>query len=179
MSDDDLRFADRPSTSVQRTISADPATIWDRLTDITLPVAGSDELQHVTWLDGAEAPALGARFRGDNASGDAEWSTTSVVTTCTPPTADHAGEFAWTVTIEPDAEPLVGLATWGYEVEAVTGGTRVTQRVSVGPGRSGLTWAIRQNPTEESRIISGRLRWLRRGMDATLDALATEFGSVD
>ena len=51
---------------VEQRIVGDPAAIWALVTDISLPVRFSDELQAVEWLDDAAAVAVGNRFRGHN-----------------------------------------------------------------------------------------------------------------
>ena len=161
-------FADGPTTSVRRVVPASPDEVWAHVSDIGFPIATSPELHHTEWLDGATGPAVGARFLGHNERGDLTWTTTSVVTEHDPP---HA--FAWTPLYRPDdpddPEPL---ATWRYDLEPTDGGTLVTQTVTLGPGRSGLTWAIRQRPDDEARIISLRLAQFEESMAANLDRLA-------
>ena len=165
------RFDEGPSTAVQRLVPAPPEAVWEHVTDITFPVEISPELQRTEWLDG-DRPVAGARFLGHNARGDLTWTTTSVVTVHDPPRA-----FAWTPLFRPDdpddPEPL---ATWRFDLEPVDGGTLVTQSVRLGPGRSGLTWAIRQRPEKEAAIISARLRDFEASMAANLEHLVAVVG---
>lgn len=167
-------FADGPTTAVERVVAAPPEAVWALVSDITFPVGTSPELQSTEWLDGATGPAAGARFVGHNARGDLTWTTTSVVTVHEPPTA-----FAWTPLYRPDdpddPEPL---ATWRFDLAPVDGGTHVRQSVTLGPGRSGLTWAIRQRPDDEARIISLRLAQFEESMAANLELLAAELEGV-
>lgn len=163
-------FADGPTTSVERVIPAPPEAVWEVVSDIGFPTATSPELEHTEWLDDADGPSVGARFLGHNARGDLTWTTTSVVTVHDAPTA-----FAWTPLYRPDdPEDPEPLATWRFDLEPVDGGTRVTQSVTLGPGRSGVTWAIRQRPEDEATIISLRLAQFEDAMAANLDRLADE-----
>lgn len=171
-SDRDWAFTEGPTTAVTRVVAAPIARVWARVSDIGFPVAASPELQRVEWLDGAVEPAVGARFVGHNARGDLTWSVTCAITRFEPP---HT--IAWSPLYQPDdvddPEPL---ATWRFDLAEADGGTRVTQTVTVGPGRSGLTWAIRQQPEREAELIAGRLAQFERAMTANLDELAEEFG---
>ncbi len=156
-------MADRPSTTVEIEIDAVPEVVWPYVVDIVTPVEGSAELQQVEWLDGVTVPALGARFTGHNARGDSAWTTTSTIVELEEPV-----RFTWAV--ESVEEPV---ATWGFELHpTASGGTLLRQRVSLGPGRSGLTWAIRQNPESEHEIITGRLATLAKSMRRNLDLIA-------
>ena len=62
----ELRYSESPSTEVSRTIPASPEVLWELLSDINLPARFSTEFKGAEWLDGASAPAVGARFRGTN-----------------------------------------------------------------------------------------------------------------
>lgn len=161
------RFEEGPTTSVERVVAASPDEVWQRISDIGFPAEVSPELQHVEWLDGAEEPGVGARFVGHNERGELQWSVTCEITECDPPRA-----FAWTPLYRPDdPEDPEPLATWRFDLEPVDGGTRVTQSVLLGPGRSGVTWSIRQRPEDEATIISGRLAQFEQAMAANLAQL--------
>lgn len=156
----DLRFADGPSTSATVDIDAAPAVVWALVSDINLPARFSTEFQGADWLDGVEEPALGARFVGRNHH-DAigSWETTSWVTALEP-----ERRFGWAVS-DPD-EPG---ATWSFTLEPNGDhGTRLTQTVRLGPGRSGLTPALEAMPDKESRILERRLGEHHANMEATL-----------
>lgn len=158
----ELRYADGPSTEVELLVAASPEAVWALVSDIELPTRQSRELQAVEWLDGAAAPAVGARFRGRNHH-DAvgTWETTSTVIECEPCSA-----FAWAVE-DVDAPT----ATWRFTVSAEAGGTRVRQWVRLGPGPSFLSQAIEAMPDKESRIIGRRLREHAAAMAANLEAI--------
>lgn len=159
-----VRFADGPTTEVRRVLPCPPEQVWPVITDITLPTARSPELHAVKWAEGHDAPVEGAVFVGHNRRGDLAWSAECVITECDPPhrftwvpghRAEHGAYSAFTFLLDPHQE-----------------GTEVTQRVRLGPGRSGLTWAIRQDPENEEAIIEARLAHFRRAMAETLEEVA-------
>lgn len=158
------RFADGPTTSVSTVIDAPPAAVWPYVIDIGLPAKFSDELVETEWLDGATAPALGARFRGTNERSDAgRWQVT-----CTVVEYEPEREFGWVV--EDPANPA---AAWRFTLEpAGDGATQLTQWVRLGPGPSGLTAALERMPDREHDVISYRLRGLRENMQRNLDGIA-------
>lgn len=175
-----VRFADGPTTEVSRRVPASPEALWPLVTDITLPVAGSDELQEARWVEGDRA-APGAVFEGRNRRGDLEWTTRCPVTECAAP---H--RFSWDATA---GEEVV--ASWGFVLTPAPGHdaaggasepdagplTEVRQWVRLGPGRSGLTWAIRQRPDEEEALIEARLAQLGASMSRTLALIAERVAS--
>ncbi|MFJ7904674.1 SRPBCC family protein [Streptomyces sp. NPDC096198] len=156
------RYADKPTVEVRTWIDAPPDRVWPLVSDIGLMPDLSDELQSVEWLDGAEEPAVGARFLGRNkhrALG--EWQTTSHVVECVPGTV-----FAWAV-----GTPADPAAVWRFRLEPRDGGTELTQWMQLGPGRSGLSMAIDRMPDKEQKIVFVRLRELECGITATLEKI--------
>jgi hypothetical protein len=124
----------------------------------------SPELQAVEWLDGGSGPGLGARFAGHNRhEALGEWSTQSVIVEYDPPRV-----FAWAV-----GDPDQPSAIWRFSLEPRDGGTLLRQWVQMGPGRSGLSFAIDQMPDKEQKIVYVRLRELETNMGATLAAIKT------
>lgn len=156
------RYADTPTVEVATQVDAPPAAVWPYVADPELMPTMSDELRAVEWLDGATTAALGARFRGTSRH-DAlgEWSTTSVVVEYEP---DRV--FAWAV--GDSAEPS---AVWRFTLAPRDGGTRLTQWMQLGPGRSGLSLAIERMPDKEQKIVFVRLREFERAMTSTLDRI--------
>ncbi|MHA6801970.1 SRPBCC family protein [Salinifilum ghardaiensis] len=156
------RYADAPGVEVARWIAATPERVWELISDVRRMPELSDELQEAEWL-GAGGPAVGATFRGRSRhSALGEWSTTSHVVEC------EAGRvFAWAVE-DPDAPA----ASWRFHLEPVDGGTRLTQRAQLGPGRSGLSLAIDRTPEKETKIVAGRLREFEQYMTDTLARVA-------
>ena len=154
------RYADTPTVETRIWIDAPPGRVWPLVSDIRLMPGMSAELESVEWLDGARAPAVGARFLGRSRH-DAlgEWSATSFVVDYEPERV-----FGWAVGDDP-ASPG---ARWRFRLEPSGGGTELSQWVQLGPGRSGLSLAIDQMPDKEQKIVFVRLREFERNMTATL-----------
>ena len=80
-----------------------------------------EEIESISWLEEANAPALGAKFLGRNRNGRRRWETECTVTECTP---DRLGY---------DVHARVGrtrvpISHWRYDVEQVDAATsRVTE----------------------------------------------------
>lgn len=148
------RYADAPTVEDSIVIDAPPEAVWQVVADPLRAPEFSDELQRVEWVDdGPTAP--GRRFRGFNAHASfGEWSVESHIIAYQP---NH--EFAWAVN-DPD-DPA---AVWRFTLEPVDGGTRLTQWAQLGPGRSGLSYAIRKMPDKEQKIVFVRLREWEAGM---------------
>jgi hypothetical protein len=160
----------RPTTSVEQVVAAAAATLWPLFTDPDLPARFSREYQGGHWIDGADGPALGARFVGRNRRRLlGTWETVCHVVECAPP---H--RYAWAVT-----DPATPNATWRFETEPTDGGTLLRFSVVLGPGRSGLTWAIRQAPERRDELITRRLEDLRRNMAAVVAGIAELAERVD
>jgi len=135
-------------------IDAPPERVWGLLTDVTAMGRWSPECYSCSWLDGADGPRVGARFKGRNKRGLLRWSTVSTVKV-----ADEPRHFAWEV----DRSGM----RWGYRFEAVDGGTRVTEyREEVGPKPPSvrLAYALRLLGRDPDAIV-------RRGMAETLERL--------
>ncbi|WNO70887.1 SRPBCC family protein [Streptomyces sp. AM8-1-1] len=154
------RYADRPTVEVRAWVGAPPGRVWELVSDVTLMPAMSDELQSVEWLGGATRPALGARFVGRNKHDSfGEWETTSQVIEY-----DRERVFAWAVgdTENPSA-------VWRFRLESKDGGTDLSQWMQMGPGRSGLSFAIDAMPDKEQKIVFVRLREFERNMTGVLE----------
>ncbi|CAN5502358.1 SRPBCC family protein [soil metagenome] len=102
-------------------IAAPPERVWALITDVTQMGRWSPECLRCTWLDGADGPEVGARFKGHNKRGLLRWSTISIVVE-----ADEPEHFAF--------EVADSRMRWGYRFEPTSQGTRVTEyRREVGP----------------------------------------------
>ncbi|KUH36460.1 MULTISPECIES: SRPBCC family protein [Streptomyces] len=169
-----MRYADGPTATAESTIDAPPARVWELVTDIGLPARLSPELRYAAWLDGATAPAVGARFEGHNDHPlVGTWRTHAHVVELV-----EQRVFAWAVT-DPDdrfgggePDPDRPLATWRFDLSpAPGGGTRLRLGTRLGPARSGVSLAIDRAPDREEHIVAARLAELRTGMAATLDGV--------
>ena len=162
MNDPELRYADCPATMAELVIAAPPSVVWPLVCDIQVPARFSSEFQGGTWLDGATAPVIGARFLGRNhhpARG--EWETVSTICECEP---EHI--LGWAV-----GDPDRPAARWRFTLTPEGDGTRITQWVQVGPGESGISALIEQMPDKESRILRRRLAEHHANMTATLEGI--------
>lgn len=135
-------------------ISAPPERVWSLITDVTQMGKWSPECRSCTWLDGASAPVVGARFKGRNKRGFMRWSTIATVVV-----ADEPEHFAFEV----DDSGM----RWGYRMEGAHDGTQVSEyREEIGPKPwfVRLAYAARLLGRDPDAIV-------RRGMSETLDRL--------
>ncbi len=159
------RYADQPEVEVATWVAAPPERVWPLVSDPERMPTMSGELQAVEWADGATGPAPGACFVGHSSHPSlGEWSATATVVTCEP-----AEEFAWEV--QGDGGPA---ARWSFRLEGADGGTRLSQRVRLGPGRSGLSYAIERMPDKEQKIVFVRMREFEAAMQRTLEAIRAD-----
>ncbi|MET0703878.1 MAG: SRPBCC family protein [Mycobacterium sp.] len=163
-----MRYRDQPTVEVTKRVNCDVATAWHLVTDIHLSARCSAELQSVQWLGDADCVALGARFRGCNQH-DAlgTWETECVIAEC-----EQDKRWVWNV-----MGPEGVIATWGFEVEPTRDGALVRQWARMGPGRSGLSYAIDARPELEARIVAHRLSEWQQNMQTNLDSIAAQFES--
>jgi uncharacterized protein YndB with AHSA1/START domain len=156
------RYADKPTVEVRTWIGAPPDRVWELVSDVELMPAMSSELQSVEWLDGANGPAAGARFTG-RSKHDAmgEWETTSHVVEFEP-----GRVFGWAV-----GDPASPSALWRFRLESKDGGTELSEWMQMGPGRSGLSFAIDQMPDKEQKIVFVRMREFERNITVTLEQI--------
>jgi uncharacterized protein YndB with AHSA1/START domain len=156
------RYADKPTVEVRTWIGAPPDRVWELVSDVELMPAMSSELQSVEWLDGANGPAAGARFTG-RSKHDAmgEWETTSQVVEFEP-----GRVFGWAV-----GDPASPSALWRFRLESKDGGTELSEWMQMGPGRSGLSFAIDQMPDKEQKIVFVRMREFERNITVTLEQI--------
>src|SRR5688572_16146878 len=99
-------------------MEAPAGRIWRLVSDVTAIGRFSPETFEAEWLDGATAPAVGARFRGHvrrNGYWPVYW------TTCTVVACEPNREFAFAVGTDGGA-----VNTWRYRLEPQGDGTEVT-----------------------------------------------------
>ena len=141
---------------VTRVITASPERVYELVSDLPRMGEWSPENTGGKWIKGATRAAVGAKFKGTNAKGIMRWSTIATVTA-----ADPGREFAFDVTATGFA-----VAGWGFSLDAVEGGTKVTQ-----------WWDDHRNPVM-ARVTGFVLRvpdrsgHNRAGMETTLEALS-------
>jgi hypothetical protein len=141
---------------VTRVLPASPEQVYALVSDLPRMGEFSPENTGGKWVKGATGPAVGAKFKGTNAKGKKKWTTDVVVTI-----ADPGKEFAFDV-----SAAGMGVAGWGYRLEPVEGGTKVTQY-----------WEDHRNPV--ARKVTGwflsipdRADYNSAGMETTLEKMA-------
>ena len=145
-----------------------PGEMWDLVTDVARIGEWSPECAGAAWQDGG-TPRPGARFAGHNEFGGGFKSTvTCVVTEATRPAV-----FEWVVLDPSGALDRPG-SIWRYElVPGLSDGqTKVRHSFVHGPGDTGLSRGMQENPGEAAAILSGRLETLRKHMTVTLEGMA-------
>jgi hypothetical protein len=140
---------------VTEPMTADAATVYAFVSDVTRMGRWSPETVSCRWLGGADGPAVGARFRGTNRHRMLRWSTT-----CTVTAAEPGRRFAFDVDFAG-----VPVAQWAYGFEPTPGGCTVTE--SWTDRRPGWLRAA----SVPVMAIKDRAEHNRRGMQATLTAL--------
>jgi uncharacterized protein YndB with AHSA1/START domain len=141
---------------ITRDIAASPEEVYAAISDVTRMGEWSEECHTCEWHEGVDGPAVGATFDGHNRNGDKEWTTQGKVIEAEPGRA-----FAFECSMMD-----FHYATWGYRIEPIEGGSRVTE------------WSEDLRPEsakELSMQISGvedRTQRNRETMSGTLERLA-------
>jgi uncharacterized protein YndB with AHSA1/START domain len=144
--------------SVTVHMDASPQRVWELVSDVTRIGSYSPETFEAEWLDGADGPAVGARFRGHvrrNGRGPLYW------TTCTVLESEPARVFAFGVGTAD--RPL---NTWSYRLEPAGEGADVTESFELRrTAGMHLYWAL---------LGWARGRTNRQGMRTTLERIKAE-----
>ena len=119
--------------AVSLVIRATPTALYDLVADITRTPQFSPNVVRSEWVDGAIAPAVGARFRARSAPRRGYAPSNKPVITV----ADPGHEFAFSRTV-----PLAGMVEWRYQFAAEDGATRVTESYTVIKPTTALGWFI-------------------------------------
>jgi len=145
-----------PDLEVSRDIAASPEAIFAALTDITRMGEWSPENHTNEWQDGATEAAVGATYVGHNRNGEKEWTTEARITELVP-----NERFFFDCAVRDFV-----FSKWGYSIEPIDGGARVTE----------YTQDLRPEAAlERSAEISGvtdRAAHNQEGMERTLANLA-------
>jgi hypothetical protein len=157
---DELRFEDGPGAIAEVEIAAPPTTVWPLVSDINLPARFSDEFAGAEWA--SDDRGVGALFHGRNQHAAlGEWTIPCFVDTCDEPRA-----FGWR-TSDPDNPG----ARWRFNLEPREGGTRLRFSYVMGPGPSGTTMAITNNPGKEVRVLRRRIGEVHTNMQQTVEGV--------
>jgi uncharacterized protein YndB with AHSA1/START domain len=141
---------------ISRDIAAPPEEVYAAISDVTRMGEWSEECHGGEWHEGFAGPSLGATFDGHNRNGENEWTTQGKVIE-----ADPGRAFAFECSMYD-----FHYSTWGYRIEPIASGSRVTE------------WSEDLRPEsvlEMSAQISGiedRSGRNRQTMSGTLERLA-------
>ena len=151
-----------PGVTVEIDIAASPERVWELASDINISAQFSNEFQGAEWID-ADGPREGASFigRNDRRDVDRTWETTSYVVVCDPPLV-----FAWNVNDRDRPS-----AQWRFELERIPGGTRLRQRLIIGPSLSATGRAMEENPGQAQQILASRREQHRGNMTLTVQGI--------
>ncbi|UYP17179.1 SRPBCC family protein [Rhodococcus sp. Z13] len=136
-------------------VSADPEKVYALVSDVTRTGEWSPVCVECRWDDG-HGPEVGSFFTGRNVNPERTWETRSQVVA-----ADPGREFAWSVG--------PGLVRWGYLMEPVEGGTKLTETWEFGAAGQEM-FRERFGDTAPAEIAK-REQAAREGIPVTLDAI--------
>jgi uncharacterized protein YndB with AHSA1/START domain len=153
---------------VELIVDKEPAQMWDLVTDVARIGEWSPECVGAAWLNGDTAVPE-ARFEGYNEYGNGYKATV----TCVVTEAQRPSVFEWVV-LDPSELPGQPGSIWRYELSGTgrPGQTRVVHRFVHGPGVTGLSEGMREDPRRAREVLDGRLATLRRHMTVTLEGMA-------
>lgn len=136
-------------------VAASPERLYDLVSDVTRTGEWSPVCKACWWHD-EDGPREGAWFSGRNEADGRVWETSSRVVAAEP-----GREFAW----------LVGdkYVRWGYTLEPVDGGTRLTESWEFRP--AGQEMFRERFGSEAQARIDMRAEQARSGISATLASI--------
>lgn len=141
---------------ISRDIAASPEEAYAVISDVTRMGEWSEECYACAWHEGFDGPELGATFDGHNRHDDHQWTTQGRIIEAEP-----GRSFAFECSMHG-----YHFSTWGYRIEPIPGGCRITE------------WSEDLRPEsalEYSKQLSGiddRAARNRQTMAGTLDRLA-------
>ncbi len=113
-------------------VPASPDVLWTIISDVTRTPELSPEVSACRWLDGANGPAVGARFEATNTVNGKSWKNRPVVTAVEP-----GRVFAFART-----ERFAGTVAWRWQLEPSDAGTRVTVSYEVQQPITRIGWFV-------------------------------------
>jgi hypothetical protein len=105
------------------TVAASPEAVWAVISDVTRVGEWSGECRGCVWIDGADAPRPGARFRGRNRRGGLRWSRLNEMVL-----ADSPHTLVWRTVAR---APYLDSSEWRVSLVEDGVGTRVTESFEV------------------------------------------------
>jgi hypothetical protein len=114
----------RPGGSVSTAVEASAEEVWQLVADVTRIGEWSPECHRAAWIDGADGPAVGARFRGHN-----RWKLNRWSRVCEVVEAEPGRAFAFRTV--PGFGPSADSTTWRYDIVPTDGGCEVMQSYEI------------------------------------------------
>lgn len=112
------------SGSVTVDMTAEAGAVYGIVSDVTRIGEISPECRSATWLDGADGPSPGSRFKGHNKWGINRWSRECEVLEAQP-------GLVFSFRTVPGRGPANDSTTWRYEIQPTDGGCRVTESYEI------------------------------------------------
>ena len=151
------RYADKPTAEVSTWIDAAPEDVWPVRFGHRADAVLSAELQSVEWCEaGPRRSSAGASTTRSASGRRRRTSSNARPRACSP---------------GPSRTRTEPSAIWKFTLEPDNGGTRLSQWMQMGPGRSGLSFAIDRMPDKEQKIVFVRLREFETAMTGNLAAI--------
>lgn len=106
-----------PTAQSSIEINAPAEKVYELVSDVPNVPNWAAEVDRCTWVEGADGPAVGAKFRGINSNAGRRWPMSCEVTA-----ADPGRRFAFKV-------GMAGITTalWWYDIEPTATGCKVTE----------------------------------------------------
>jgi hypothetical protein len=136
-------------------VSVGPEQLYAMVSDVTRTGQWSPVCRACWWDEGG-SPRVGAQFTGRNETPQRTWETRSTVVV-----ADPGREFAWEVS--------GGWVRWGFTLEPVDGGTRLTESWALLP--TGLAGFRERYGADADAQIAQRTDAAHQGIPQTLAAI--------
>jgi hypothetical protein len=146
---------------VSKVVAASPDQVYALVSDMPRMGEFSPENTGGRWVKGASGPAVGAAFEGTNQLGKKKWKTLAKVTAAEP-----GHEFAFDV-----KAAGCKVAGWGFALEAVDGGTKVTHywddhRNPVIAKLTGLALGVHDRPSHNTANMEQTLEKVAAALSA-------------
>jgi hypothetical protein len=136
-------------------VAATPEEVYAVVSDVTRTGEWSPICTGCRWDEG-QGPEPGAWFTGHNETPSRTWETRSQVLRAVP-----GREFTWSV--------ASGVATWGYHLRAVEGGTELTETWEFGP--TGAAFFEQRYGDDAAAQVEDRRLAAVTGIPKTLSAI--------
>ena len=137
-------------------VDTDTETLYALVSDVTNMGRWSPQCKDCWWEDEDAGPVAGAWFKGRNEAGDRIWETRSQVVVAEP-----GREFVWEVN--------GGWVRWGFTLDPVEDGTRLTQSWEFLP--AGIAGFHERWSDDAEHQIALRERNAKEGIPVTLAAI--------